>query len=100
TIWVWWIWLAGASGLSRRRHTMSLLTRLVLVGLLVMVLAEPRAIRTSDTLSVVYAVDVSHSIGEGSVDQAISFVTRTAVEKPDSDEAGLVAFGRNAAVEL
>jgi Ca-activated chloride channel homolog len=99
-IWIWWIWLVGSSGLSRRRHMISLLTRLVLLGLLVMVLAEPRAVRTSDTLSVVYAVDVSDSIGEGSVDQAIGFVTRTVVEKPDSDEAGLVAFGRNAAVEL
>jgi Ca-activated chloride channel homolog len=100
SVWVWWMWLTGASGLSRKRHLVSLLTRLSLIGLFVMAIAQPRAIRTSDTLSVVYAVDVSDSIGEGAADKAIEFVTRTAVAKPDRDEAGLIAFGRNAAVEL
>ena len=100
TVWVWWIWLVGSSGLSRRRHLVSLFCRLTLIGLLVMVVAQPRAVRTNDSLSVVYAVDVSDSIGEGAADKAIEFVTRTVVDKPDKDEAGLIAFGRNAAVEL
>ncbi len=99
-VWVWWLWVVGASGLSRARSLVALITRLVLIGLFVMALAEPRAVRTSDTLSVVYAVDVSDSIGESSADRALEFVVKTVVDKPDSDEAGLIAFGRNAAVEL
>ena len=100
TGWVWWVWAASASGLNRTRNLLSLLVRLTMVGLFVAVMAEPRAVRRSANLSVVFAVDVSDSVGEGSADRAIEFVLNTVVDKPDKDEAGLVSFGRNAAVEL
>ena len=100
TPWVWWMQAAGYSGLSRLRGLMALWLRLSLVGLFVMLLAEPRAVRTRDVLSVVYALDVSDSIGENSTDRALDFVTKTVYGKPETDEAGLVIFGRNSAVEL
>ena len=100
TVWVWWMHVAGFSGLGRSRALIALITRLVLVGGFVMMLAEPRAVRTRDVLSVVYAVDISDSIGEQSTDSALTFVARTVSEKPTQDEAGLIVFGRNAAVEL
>ena len=98
--WIWWMHIAGGASLGPIRGTMVLLVRLSLVGLFAMLLAEPRAVRTRDVLSVVYAVDVSSSVGEESVDSALRFVTKTVAEKPEQDEAGLVVFGRNAAVEL
>ena len=100
TPWVWWMHVAGQGGLSRVRGTVALVVRLCLVGLFAMLLAEPRAIRSSDKLSVVYVLDISDSIGEASTDSALEFVTQTVTEKPEQDEAGLVVFGRNAAVEL
>lgn len=77
-----------------------LIIRLLLLAAFVFVLAEPRAVRTSDKLAIVYALDMSDSIGEQVVNQALTFVSRTAVEKPTNDFVGLVVFGRNAAVEL
>lgn len=98
--WIWWMHAAGHSGLPKVRGILSLLVRLTLVGLFAMLMAEPRAVRTSDKLSVMYALDISDSIGEGSTDAALEFVSATVTEKPEQDEAGLVVFGRNAAVEL
>lgn len=98
--WVWWMQVAGYSGLSRARGTFSFLIRMSMLGIFVILMAEPRAVRTSDVLSVVYAVDISDSIGDTSTEKALEFVANTARDKPPADEAGLVVFGRNAAVEL
>ena len=100
TGWLWWIHLAGRAGLARFRSNASLFVRLLFAGALIMVLAEPRAVRTRDVVSVVYALDVSDSIGDASVDEALEFVARQVSEKPENDEAGLIVFGGTAAVEL
>ncbi|MEQ1858655.1 MAG: VWA domain-containing protein [Chthoniobacteraceae bacterium] len=98
--WFWWLHHAGGSGLGGVRATVALFVRLALVGLFVLLLAEPRAVRKSDTLSIVYALDVSDSMGEKVSDKALSWVMETVQKKPEKDEAGLVVFGRDAAVEL
>lgn len=100
TPWIWWMSFAGLSGLGRVRAVLALVTRLTLVGLFVMLLAEPRSVRRSDILSVVYALDVSDSIGEKMSDDALTYIGETVTGKPEKDEAGLVVFGRDAAVEL
>ncbi len=100
--WFWWMHVAGYSGLRGSRSVIGLLVRLCLVGLLIATLAEPRAVRRDEGLSVVYALDVSDSIGESASDSALRYVTRTVSERKDHehDAAGLVVFGREAAVEL
>jgi len=105
TPWVWWLHVAGGSGLGRIRGVVALWTRLALIGLFVMLLAEPRAVRTSDVVAVMYTVDISDSVGretddENPQDQALQFVASTMSKKPEGDQAGLVVFGRNSAVEL
>ncbi len=100
SVWVWWLSVAGYGGLSKGRGLAALMSRLLMLGLFVMLIAEPRSVRVRDVISVVYAVDLSDSIGESSVDSALEFVTKTVTEKPQMDEAGLVVFGRNSAVEL
>ena len=105
TPWIWWLQVAGGSGLGRIRGFVALWTRLALIGLFVMLLAEPRAVRTSDHLSVIYTVDISDSVGrdtdiENAQDRALNFVAETMSQKPAGDQAGLVVFGRNSAVEL
>lgn len=100
TVWVWWIHICGLSGLSRRRQMFAFLTRMCLVGILVLVLAEPRSVRRQDALAVVYLVDVSDSIGDGTSSEAFRFIAETASKKPVKDKVGIVVFGRHAAVEL
>src|ERR1700693_2956979 len=95
-IWIWWMYVAGYSGLPGRRAAIAFLVRATLVGVFALALAEPRAVRTSDLLSVVYAIDLSDSIGETSTDTALEFMARTVSQKPEKDQAGLVVFGRNA----
>ncbi len=100
TVWVWWMHVCGLSGLSRKRQMFAFITRLCLVGVLVMVLAEPRSVRRQDAMSVIYLVDISDSIGEETVNKAFEFIADTASKKPQKDKVGLVVFGRHAAVEL
>ncbi len=98
TPWIWWMQAAGHAGLPARRGAIAGFCRLCLCGLLILILAEPRAVRTSDVISVVYNVDVSDSVNEAR-NQALEMVAGTAAEKPATDQAGLVVFGRTAAVE-
>ncbi len=107
SVWVWWLAVAGYGGLTRGRGLAALLIRLSLLGVFVMLLAEPRAVRVVDVISVVYALDVSDSVygDTGSnqgrmIDEALNFVNRTVSEKPGRDQAGLIVFGRNSGVEL
>ncbi len=98
--WIWWMHAAGYAGLPKVRGLMSLFVRLCLLGLFAMVLAEPRAVRSRDVISAMFVVDVSDSIkGENSED-AIKYVLAMAQKKPQTDEAGLIIFGKTPAVEL
>jgi uncharacterized membrane protein len=98
-VWMWWMSLNGYSGLNRQRALTALLVRLTLVGVFVALIAEPRAVRTNDQLSVIYALDISDSVGEAT-NKAAEFIATSVATKPPEDEAGLITFGSNAAVEL
>lgn len=98
--WVWWIHFTGDSGLAGWRANAALFSRFILVGLFTMLLAEPRAVRKSDTLSLIYALDVSNSMGEKVSDKSLEWILKSVATKPQKDEAGLVVFGRDAGVEL
>lgn len=100
SVWVWWMALNGWSGLNRRRSLQALLIRLLLVGTFVALIAGPRSVRTSDQLSVVYAVDISESIHPDRITEALNFVATTTANKPSQDVAGWIAFGSSAAVEV
>jgi uncharacterized membrane protein len=98
--WVWWLHFAGWSGLTGWRAHIALQSRLLLVAAFAALLSEPRAVRKSDALSLVYALDVSDSMGEKISDKSLEWILKTVGTKPEKDEAGLVVFGREAAVEL
>lgn len=101
TPWLWWMWVAGNDGLPRFRSLLALQMRLALFGLLVVTLAEPWSLRENKHLAVVYAVDLSGSVSSEATDEALRFVARVGgAEKPIDDLAGLVYFGREAAVQL
>jgi len=99
-LWVWWVHVTGFSGLAGLRSYLALFVRFVLLGLFVLLLAQPRYTRKSDRLSVMYVVDLSDSLGDMAVRKSIEYVTRTVADKPDRDSVGLIVFGYNVAVEL
>lgn len=99
--WIWWMHVAGYAGLPKWRGMVSLLVRLCLLGIIVMVLAEPRSVRSRDTMSVVFALDVSDSIR--GPDEALKYITETVQAKRPKgkdDQAGMIIFGKTPACEL
>jgi uncharacterized membrane protein len=100
SVWIWWLQVAGYSGLSGVRATVALVARLSVLAILILALTEPRIVSRTDGLALVYALDVSDSMGEKVSDQSLNYILKTAGGKPEKDEAGLVVFGRDAAVEL
>ncbi len=99
--WVWWMHVVGYAGLRGWRGQVSLWARFVLLALIIVVLTEPRRVRSDDRLTVVFAVDVSASIDDGDVQGVMNYVLRTGhTEKPSADNAALVYFGRSATVAL
>jgi Ca-activated chloride channel homolog len=99
-VWLWWYQLAGFSGLKGFRSALALVVRLCVLGCFILALAEPRVVQKNNGLAVVYSLDVSDSMGETVSDRSLAYILKTAGAKPEKDEAGLVVFGRDAAVEL
>jgi uncharacterized membrane protein len=98
--WVWRVAAASSAGLGRGRARAALWSRFLLLALLATILAEPRAVRSDDRLTVMFALDHSSSVATAATDAALQFALTAVAAKPDADEAGLLFFGRNAAVEL
>ncbi len=74
-------------------------TRLTIVSLFVMSLAQPLVGRTSDTTSVVFAIDRSDSVSAEARSTADNFVHQSLQQLSDKKRAGVVSFARNATVE-
>ena len=99
TPWFWWQFESGSSGLYGFRAILAQFLRLAIFAIFVMLLAEPRAVRESDSLNVMYVLDVSDSIGTLPVNRASDFIVKTAQKRPEKDKAGLIIFGKDSAVE-
>ncbi len=100
SVWLWWFHIAGFHGLKGFRSAIALLVRLCVLGCFILALADPRVVQKSNGLAVVYNLDISDSMGENVSDRSLAYILKTAGAKPEKDEAGLVVFGRDAAVEL
>ena len=100
TPWFWWMGVNGWSGISGFRSGTAIFVRLMLAGTFISLLADPRTVRPNDTLSVMYAVDLSDSIGSEMRDSSLQFMASTVEKRKGDMEAGLLVFGREAAVEL
>src|SRR5579885_1358732 len=68
-------------------------TRLTIVTLVVLALAQPLWGHTSEAMTVVFAVDKSESLS------ADAFVNQALSQLNDKRRAGVIDFGRDAAVE-
>ena len=98
--WFWWMGVNGWSGIGGFRNGTSIFVRLMLGGTFIALMADPRTVQPNSTLSVMYAVDLSDSIGQEMRDNSLQFMASTVEKRLGDMEAGLLVFGREAAVEL
>lgn len=82
----------------RTRDSVSLLLRAVIIALVVFGLANVQVVRSTDTLAVVFLVDVSDSMDTASREAATEYIQDTLAHMQPSDLAGVIAFGADAQV--
>ena len=98
---LWWYSFRRLVGLGRVRRWMALLLRTLVVVLLVMAAADLQIVRSNDHLTVLYLLDQSLSIPEGKRAAMIKYVKdEVHAHRRDKDRAGVIVFGRDAAIEL
>ena len=84
-------------GAGRRRAALAI--RTVLLSALVLALAGFQLVLPVDRLATVFVVDLSDSVGESGRQDALAFLRDTLEVMPEGDQAGIVAFGKDALVE-
>jgi uncharacterized membrane protein/Mg-chelatase subunit ChlD len=96
---LWWLSIRSLAGLGPVRRWLALGLRTVFAALVILALAEPQWVRTSDRMTVMFLVDQSLSIPPEQREAMIQYVKR-ASDRPflrPGDRAGLIAFAREAA---
>jgi uncharacterized membrane protein/Mg-chelatase subunit ChlD len=91
--------LAARRRIGARRRRAALALRTVLLGALVFALAGIQLVLPVDRLATVFVVDLSDSVGEQGREDALAFLREALEAMPEGDQAGIVAFGKDALVE-
>ncbi len=89
----------AADAPDRRRRWLGLLTRLLILLILVLSLAGTQVERPIDTVTTVFLLDVSDSVGAGQRAEAENFIRQALAQKPARDQAAVILFGGDALVE-
>ena len=92
---LWWVRRHTIIEFHPRQLDLMLLLRGVALTLVILAMSQPVLHRSGSWLSVVYLLDISHSVKPVAVDEAITWV-QEAVETGEADTSGFFAFGANA----
>ncbi|MEI7733417.1 MAG: glutamine amidotransferase [Verrucomicrobiota bacterium] len=98
--WVLWWALRSDVQVSAWRRWTSLVIRLVVIFFLVFAMAGVQWMKPREGVNVLYLLDRSDSIPSQQQDAARKYVNETAKDKKEVDNAGLVVFGSEAAIEF
>jgi len=99
--WLWWFSFRQLALLGRMRRAVVITLRSLLLGLLILALAEVQVVRTSERLTVIYLLDQSWSIPEGQRSLMVQYVNRAIRRhRQGDDRVGVVVFGREADIEV
>ncbi len=91
--------LAARRRMGTMRRRVGVVVRTILLTALVFALAGFQLVLPVDRLSTVFVVDLSDSVGTAGRESALAFVRESLALMPKDDEAGIVAFGKDALVE-
>lgn len=98
---LWWYSYRRLAGLGKIRRWLALLFRTLVIVLLVAAAADMQIVRSNDHLTVLYLLDQSLSIPEEKRTAMIEYVRdEVHAHRHDKDRAGVIVFGRDAAIEL
>ncbi len=100
---LWWVSFRTLAGLGRVRRVVAIGLRSVVYTLLVLALAEMQLVRTSDRVTVFYLLDQSLSISQSQTDAMIQYINDAIRKQRDparQDQAGVIVFGREGAIEI
>ncbi|HTK44903.1 MAG TPA: VWA domain-containing protein [Patescibacteria group bacterium] len=92
-------YLAARRRVGAKRRRAALAIRTVILSALVLALSGVQLVLPVDRLATVFVVDLSDSIGESGREDALAFMRETLDVMPEGDQAGIVAFGKDALVE-
>ena len=91
--------LAARHHLAKGRRRVSLILRTTILASLVLALAGFQLVWPVDRLTTVFVVDMSDSVGQAGRESALAFLRESLEERPEGDQAAIVAFGGEALVE-
>ena len=91
--------LASRRRIGARRRRAAVFIRTLLLTSLVFALAGFQLVLPVDRLATVFVVDLSDSVGTTGREDALAFLRDTLKVMPEEDQAGIVAFGKDALVE-
>jgi Mg-chelatase subunit ChlD len=95
TAWMGW----PAKGPARRRETVSLILRTVILSCLILSMAGLEMIRSGNELAVVFLMDVSDSMPQEAIDSETAFVQQAIESMGADDQSAIVLFGADALVD-
>lgn len=100
---LWWIGFSSLGALGNLRRAGALLLRTVVWTVVVFALAGVQIVRVSDRVTVMYLLDQSESIPQVKRQVMLDYVIRSVRrhrDKTREDKAGIIVFGRDAAIEI
>lgn len=84
---------------SRKRRWLVVGLQSLLLFMLGLAMADPRLLRFSDKVNVLFCLDASESIGSDKIPLAETFMREGAKQMQEDDQAGLVVFGKHPSLE-
>lgn len=98
----WFLWMARGSraGLEPGRAAAAMVIRLLLLGAVVMALADAQWLYETRRTCTLFLVDDSFSIPPEKKKGVLEFVQQKLKELPDGDHAGVIVFGGDAMIEV
>jgi uncharacterized membrane protein/Mg-chelatase subunit ChlD len=96
-----WLSFRSLAGLGHGRRLLALLLRCLVLGLLILALAETQMVRISQRLTVIYLLDQSLSIPPERREAMLKYVdAEVHRHRKKDDRVGVIVFGRDAAIEI
>ena len=78
--------------LSRTQRVISLVTRIIIVVLLILSVADVQYLKTDDKLAVMFLADISDSISDDGLTKATDYVNEALKSRNGNQQSGLIAF--------